>query len=453
MIGGCSLKELVKEEIIERRQEGCIVPDYAFDDLSEEELEKVYNELENLKISDSFNYTEPNGLENILAASKGCNYKKEPDRKTLFSSFYGAWLGRIVGCIMGKPVERYPYGGGTDKLKGWECIKLWQDGAGDNFPPTDYISGLSKAEKNCGLMVGCAPSLRENLKYAESDDDIRYLVLGLIVNEKYGNDFTAMDIADIWQSYLVPSMTYTAERIAYVNSLTCPDGSPEEKAIYCNSHRNPFREWIGAQIRIDHYGYYNAGDPLNAAKAAFNDANLSHTKNGVYGAMFFAALISLAFTEKNIRKCIDIALSVIPQKSRLYDDIQFAIETAENSANAIELYKKMWERFGELSAVHTNNNAAVCVASLIMGDGDFARSVGIAVGAGWDTDCNGATVGSFMGALLGNEKIPEYLSAPLNDTLYSSVIDFHPVSIKKCAERTYKAFEKKSEMKTGKCNE
>lgn len=313
------------------------------------------------------------------------------------------------------------------------------------FPPENYIRGTSGAEKENGLSVNCKPSQLENLKYAESDDDIRYLILGLLVNEKYGNSFTFSDIADMWQNHLVPAMTFTAERIAYVNSLTCPESNPEKKADYCHSHRNPFREWIGAQIRIDHYGYYNAGDPLTAAKSAFNDANLSHTKNGVYGAMFFAALISAAFTEKDIGKCIDIALSVIPMKSRLYADIQFAIKAAKSSANEIELYKKLWNRFGSLSAVHTNNNAAVCVAALIMGNGDFVRSVGTAVGAGWDTDCNGATVGSFMGALLGDDKIPDYLSAPLNDTLYSSVIGFHPASIRSCAERTYQAITNKGE--------
>lgn len=440
MIGGYSLKELVKEEITERKQEGCFVPDYDLEKMDEKRLEALYDELEKLEISRDFKFIEPDGLENILASSSGCSYKKEPDEKMLFSFFHGAWLGRIIGCLMGKPHERYPYGSGNGNLTGWECIRLWQEGAGDNFPPTDYISGASRAEKENGLTIGCYLSLRENITCAESDDDIRYLVLGLIVNEKYGNDFTAMDIAEIWQSYLVPSMTFTAERIAYVNSLTCPDGTPEEQANYCHSHRNPFREWIGAQIRIDHYGYYNAGDPLSAAKAAFNDANLSHTKNGVYGAMFFAALISAAFTEKDIKKCVEIALSVIPQKSRLYEDIQFAVSVAESSADEIELYKRLWERFGKLSAVHTNNNAAVCVASLIMGKGDFVRSVGLAVGAGWDTDCNGATVGSFMGALLGREKIPEYLSAPLHNTLFSSVLDFHPASIRECAERTWKLF-------------
>lgn len=444
MIEGFSLKELVINEIAERRQEGCIVPDYPVESMDDNELEKLYDSFESLKQREDYKYIEPDGLENILAESTGCTYKKKPDDDKIFSQFYGAWLGRVIGCIMGKPFERYPYGSGNGTYDGWECIKLWQNGAGDNFPPTDYISGTSVARAENGFEIGCKPSIRENVKYAESDDDIRYLVLALLVNEKYGNDFTADDIADIWQKYLSPSMTFTAERVAFVNSITCPKKTSEEKIKYCHSHRNPYREWIGAQIRIDHYGYYNAGDPLSAAKAAFNDANLSHVKNGVYGAMFFAALIAAAFTEKNIKKCIETALTVVPKQSRLYEDILFAVEAGENSENETELYRKLWNRFRNLHPVHTNNNAAVCVAALIMGKGDFAGSVGLAVGAGWDTDCNGATVGSFMGAMLSADGIPEYLINPLNDTLYSSIIGFHPAGIKECAGRTYRLYLGKS---------
>lgn len=445
MIEGFSIRELVINEIAERRQEGFVVPDYALDGMNDEELERLYDSFETLKKREDYKYCEPDGLENILAASAGCTYKKKPDGEKLFSEFYGAWLGRIVGCLMGKPVERYPYGSGNGEYDGWECIRLRQEGAGDPFPPADYISGTSTAKAEYGFDVCCEESLRENIKYAESDDDIRYLVLALLVNEKYGNDFTADDIADIWQRYLSPSMTFTAERVAFVNSITCPEKTKEEKIGYCHSHRNPYREWIGAQIRIDHYGYYNAGDPLSAAKAAFHDADLSHVKNGVYGAMFFAALIAAAFTEKDIGKCIETALTVIPQKSRLYEDILFAVEAGERSADETELYKKLWDRFRGLSSIHTNNNAAACVAALLMGKGDFVRSVGIAVGAGWDTDCNGATVGSFMGALLSVDGIPGYLREPLNDTLYSSIIGFHPASIRECAERTYKLYQSREQ--------
>ncbi len=446
MIGGIPLRELLENEIIERQQEGCTVPDYSerLKDADRAELLKIYDELMSLEIRDDFPYNEPDSLDEILAESTGCEYKKEPEKNGLSDKFYGAWLGRIIGCIIGKPLETAPFGGGNGELDGWEIIKKWQEGAGDKFPPENYISGKSSVAEKYGCQVYCKDSQRENIAFAESDDDIRYLVLGLLINEKYGNDFTPNDVADMWHTYLTKNMVFTAEYIAMLNSYVCELDDPKEKVEYCRRFHNPFREWIGAQIRIDHYAYYNAGDPMSAAKAAFNDASFSHTKNGVYGAMFFAALIAAAFTEKDAEKCIDIALSVIPRKSRLYEDIVFAVNAAKSSENPDELYKKLWERFRGLSCVHTNNNAAVCAAAVIMGGGDFVKSVSVAVGAGWDTDCNGATVGSFVGALSGAENIPEYLSAPLNDTLYSSVLGFHPAGIRECAERSMNLYLSKS---------
>lgn len=442
MIECLSIYELVREEINERKQEGCIVPDYDIDNADEKTLEKIYGELISLKPSEDFPFSEPESLDDILSASKGCTYKKSPAKDELYDKLYGAWLGRIAGCVIGKPVECYPYGGGNGKLDGWECIKLWQEGAGDAFPPVDYISAFSTAKEKYGFGLTAEKSQRENIRFAESDDDIRYLVLALLVNEKYGNDFTADNIADMWQKYLTPKMVFTAERAAFINSLICSETEPDKKIEFCHSNKNPYREWIGAQIRIDHYGYFNAGDPLAAAKSAYNDAALSHVKNGVYGAMFFAALIAAAFTEKDIKRCIEIALSVIPEKSRLYSDITFAVEIAENAVDVTDFYRKLWNRFRSLSPVHTNNNAAACVGALIIGNGDYVKSVSTAVGAGWDTDCNGATVGSVIGALNGSECIPDYLKVPLNDTLYSSIPDFHPVSITKCAEKSYNLFKK-----------
>ena len=57
---------------------------------------------------------------------------------------------------------------------------------------------------------------------------------------------------------------------------------------------NPYREWIGAQIRADICGYVPR-PPGAAAKLAFRDASLSHTANGIYGAMWSAALVAAAF--------------------------------------------------------------------------------------------------------------------------------------------------------------
>lgn len=45
-----------------------------------------------------------------------------------------------------------------------------------------------------------------------------------------------------------------------------------------------------------------------------------------------------------------------------------------------------------------------------------------------------------MGAIVGASNIPQKWISPLNDTLYSNIIDFHPIKISECAERSYKTF-------------
>lgn len=53
--------------------------------------------------------------------------------------------------------------------------------------------------------------------------------------------------------------------------------------------------------------------------------------------------------------------------------------------------------YGHLSPVHTLNNLALVVWALLAHPDDFGRAIGEAVAAGWDTDCNGATVGGLWG--------------------------------------------------------
>ena len=79
-------------------------------------------------------------------------------------------------------------------------------------------------------------------------------------------------------------------------------------------------------------------------------------------------------------------------------------------------------------------------ASLLYGEGDFSKSICMAVETGFDTDCNGATVGSILGMANGENSIPTYWKAPINDTLHTSIFGVGTVKISDCVEKTFKHF-------------
>jgi len=73
---------------------------------------------------------------------------------------------------------------------------------------------------------------------------------------------------------------------------------------------------------------------------------------------------------------------------------------------------------------------------LLLSGGDFHRGITLAVMGGWDTDCNGATVGSVVGAICGARRAPSHWVGRLNDTLKSGMVGYDPISILECARRS-----------------
>jgi len=163
-------------------------------------------------------------------------------------------------------------------------------------------------------------------------------------------------------------------------------------------------------------------------------------KNGIYGEMFVAAMIAAAFVLVDPLAVVEAGLAEIPQRSRLYADMRETIEfcrAAGFKADAFEgVLDQIYQRWGHYHPVHTNNNAAIVVAALLLGGADFEKVITIAVMGGLDTDCNGATAGAIFGAMHGAGKIPVKWKAPLNDTLFSEISGYHPISITECARRS-----------------
>ena len=78
----------------------------------------------------------------------------------------------------------------------------------------------------------------------------------------------------------------------------------------------------------------------------------------------------------------------------------------------------------------------IVAAALLYGGGDYGKSICMAVETGFDTDCNGATVGSIIGMAKGIDAIaPEWL-APSQGKLKTTLFGVEIVSVDEMAERT-----------------
>lgn len=335
----------------------------------------------------------------------------------------GAWQGRAAGCLLGKPVEKV-------QREGVRAIAQ----ATGNWPVHDWFTAVGLpddvAARHPWNKASLATSLRENITCMPEDDDLNYTMLNLHVLETYGPAFTTDNVGEQWLKLMPVLTVFTAERIAYLNMLNFLE--PPATATY----RNPYREWIGAQIRADLFGYVHPGRPAEAAAMAWKDARLSHVKNGIYGEMFVAAMVAGAFVTSDPEQIIAIGLSQIPAESRLAEAVRFAAGLRRHEPDWESAVDRLYERYGHYHWVHTINNAALVTAALVYGEGDYERSICLAVMGGWDTDCNGATVGSILGAALGAGRLPQRWIAPLRNRIRTTLKGFDNSSFDDLAQRT-----------------
>ena len=84
--------------------------------------------------------------------------------------------------------------------------------------------------------------------------------------------------------------------------------------------------------------------------------------------------------------------------------------------------------------MHAINNLALVVWAICSCGGDFSAAIGDAVTAGWDTDCNGATVGGLCG-LMG-VTIPDHWTRPWNGRIAVGLAGHSELRLDDVLERT-----------------
>ena len=325
----------------------------------------------------------------------------------LYDRVLGAWLGRAAGCMLGIPCE----GMSKDAIRN-ACRAL-----GQPYPLNDYWHLDPKPASGDHKHYGLTPRrkyLKQHMDRIGTDDDLTYTLLGLLIFEDYGIDCTTQDVGAAWLRYL--PMACTAEHVALEN-LKKGIEPPETARI-----DNPYQEWIGADIRSDPWGYAAPGLPEVAADFAYRDASVSHIMNGTYGEMFFSAAIAAAFALGEVEDVLEVALTEIPKRCRTAKAVKEAIAWCHRDGDWDATTKRILEKYAGMSGAHTLNNAALTVAGLLYGKGDFDKTITLTVMGGVDTDCTGATAGSIFGAMVGAKRLPRKWTRPLGDRAESYLI-------------------------------
>lgn len=301
------------------------------------------------------------------------------------------WLGKIIGGALGTPVE------------GWSKEKI----AADHGEIQTY--------------------LRKPDTY---NDDTTFQLTFISAMEKAAGDATSWELGLEWVERI--PMACTAEEIAMINLR---QGIAPPLSAWLD---NPYAEWIGAQMRGEVCGFVAPGDPARAATLAWRDAQISHVREGMYGEIFNAVVVSLAYNHQgDLASLVEQGLRFVPAKSLFARAVRETMEACAASKTWQEAWTRVVPRWVEpYHWVHTLSNIPAVIVGLWFGWGDFGRTIAITTQCGLDTDCNAGQSGAIAGVLLGTSGISKAWRDPIGDVMESWVVGMERIPLEELVDRT-----------------
>ncbi len=192
---------------------------------------------------------------------------------------------------------------------------------------------------------------------------------------------------------------------------------------------NPEFEMIDAQLSTEIFGLFAPGRPDIALKMAYLPIRTTARGNAARAAEFYVVMHALAAVadpslsrRDQVRWMAETARKQLPEDgyvAAMYDFVKSRYEAGlpwEQARDEVYRRYQVEQQDGyDLSSrgLYCNGcfaagiNFAASIVSLMYGEGDFKKTVQIAVLAGWDSDNPAATWGGLLGFLYGRKGIEE----------------------------------------------
>ena len=244
-----------------------------------------------------------------------------------------------------------------------------------------------------------------NSKASWSTDDTEFALLTAKTLIRCGGELTTEEVVKSWM-----------EDVAVQDEFNRGGASEIEAAAnlrrgimpHFSGKYNAFHMSDGAAMRIGPVGIICAGDPEKAIEMARVESEISHYRDGVWGAQAVAAAVSVAMVDGTMDEIIEAAMKPIPEESWLYYAMNHAFETLDQAGGKIfDVWMKLHDDLRTTAWATTAEaipSAFVCLKAV---HGDFRTGVVLAGNFGRDADTIGAVAGTILGAKYGVKNIPE----------------------------------------------
>ena len=239
---------------------------------------------------------------------------------------------------------------------------------------------------------------------APGTDDTEFALLTAHTMISARGELTDKDVLQSWREHVLPLSELkrggASEREAAANIRR--GILPPLSGSY-NSHCLS----DGAAMRVTPIGIVCAGDPQRAARLAEIDAQISHSRDGVWGSQAIAAAIAVAMVGADIDTVIRTAINTLPDDSWM----RYTLTKASSIVRECDSIEEAWMPLH--AALWTEYKAAApeAVASafavLQLTGGDFRRGIIYGGNFGRDADTIAAIVGAISGAMRGLTQVPD----------------------------------------------
>lgn len=323
------------------------------------------------------------------------------EEEELRDKLLGYWLGQLVGNYMGFPFENLYL---EDPIP-IDIERYYDFQDAEKFQLKMNLNDRRAYPRIMADALGGA--------WSDDDTDIEFVTLHAI--ETYGLDLTYDEVTLMWEKH-INRFIWSAAREA--RDLMDAGFKPPQTG---SRQHNDYWYRITSQLMNEIWGAIYPGLTRKAAERSEWGARIMTDSWATHPDIVYGVMYSAAFFEDDPEKLVRLSLNYIPAKSPFRRGMEDLLQWRQTEKDWRTVRKRMHEKYAaeidgftipyQMGGAVINGLASIL--AILYGEGDFVKTVAIAISAGYDCDNQAATCGGLLGIMHGGSTIPDFLTNEL----------------------------------------